>query len=91
MLFSHLKEGEGKLVILRRILCVGVPRIRNLVPLLGTILLWGEGAPFSHLLLLLPPMARVVGKTFGSFRFATTLTGMTLTKSSLIYFITLYN
>jgi hypothetical protein len=71
-------------------MCLGIPRRRDLVPLPRTRLLWGEDVPFSHLLPPPPPMARVMEKTFGSAQSATTLTGVTLTMSSLIYFITLY-
>jgi hypothetical protein len=68
----------------------GIPRATDLVPPLGTTLLWEECVAFSSLLPPLTSMARVVGKTFGSARVVTTIAGVTLTKFSLIYFITLY-
>jgi hypothetical protein len=66
-------------------MCLGVPRARDLVPPLGTILPWGEGIPHSCLLLPLPPVARVMGKIFKSAQIVTTLTGVTLTSLLLFY------
>lgn len=75
---SHLKNGQGRLVTSKEgLMCLGFPRTRDLVPPPGTILLWGEGIPFSCLLPPLPPVARVIGKTLGSAQIVTTLTGVT--------------
>jgi hypothetical protein len=52
------------------------PHDQRPVPPPGAILLWGEGVPLSYLLPPVPPMTRVMGKTFGSSWIVTTLTGV---------------
>jgi hypothetical protein len=72
-------------------MCLGVPRARDLVHSLGTILLWGGGIPFSHPFLPPQPVARVVGKTFGSAWTATALTSVIFDQVFAYLFYIFYN